>query len=209
MSTERRELVTDGDPDERFPVPTEDDFSGHEFMASPPLREVCEQLLALPEFEPVSAFTFSCRWKAKGGKREGKATLGKLVRCTGLLAHYSQREFVLWLAADHVRERKYTRWQVEALVYHELTHAAVTDEQQPMLVGHDFEGFRAELERYGCWRGDLSAARESFQMALPMQSTLADAVDSLRSTINSLNSHGINEVSVSAGGKTVTLEQGD
>lgn len=75
-------------------------------------------------------------------------------------------EFIITLNWQNCRDAELKAWQLEALIYHELNHIAPPDEEQlnaaPTVIGHDFEGFGAELERYGMWHQSLEAAGEAF-----------------------------------------------
>ena len=114
-------------------------------------------------------------WKASGGKANGKLVLGKCQKATGLVAHFSKADWVVWLAADHGRDLGLTRWQVEAGLYHELLHAGADEVGTPTLYPHDAEMFRAEIEQYGLWKSDLRFVADSFQGVLPMFGDASDA----------------------------------
>ncbi len=157
-----RQLVTPGEPNDRYPVPSEDDFD-RDFLPAVELGEIAKALIEKhPRFKFIGEY---CRvvylWKAEGGDVNGLATLGKCQKPGGLLKLFSDAQFIIWLAADHARVLALTRWQVEALLFHELCHAA-WGESGAKLRGHDFAGFRAELENYGAWESDLRRAAESF-----------------------------------------------
>ncbi len=169
VPAEERRLVTDGDPDELYPVPEKAAFE-RDFLGAKDLHRIADALIeANPKrFEFLSE---RCRmvylWKAKGGDINGRATLGKCQKPGGLLKMFSgDAHYIIWLAADHARDLHLTRWQVEALLYHELCHTRWT-ERGAALQGHDFMGFRAELEAYGAWMSDLRLAAEVFQQ-LPL-----------------------------------------
>jgi hypothetical protein len=103
-----------------------------------------------------------------------------------------------WEAAEDDKRR--------ALVDHELCHCWVghdeeTGEVQISCAPHEFEGFRAEIERHGPWDSRLQMAQA--QLALwddkhqeALGSKLVDAVERLQAA---------GAVSISAGGKTVHL----
>ena len=175
--TGARRLVTGGDPDARFVVPVEGDFTdlvdetvAHDYIPAPEVREVGEALIdACPEFAHLRGVEIAYLWRREGGKTKGRLTLGKCTKPSGLLAHFSGATWVVWLAADHIGVRSFTAWQVEALVYHELCHTSVAGEDDtPTLVGHDVEAFRAELARYGLWKPDLEGLKGPVQLALRM-----------------------------------------
>lgn len=163
-----RKLATGDEPEARFAIPDEEQFGNRDYLEAPDLQRVAEALLRLDEFVHVGMFPFDFLWKAKGGQRHGGDVLGRLVKVGGLTAAYSDATYVVWIAADHCRARELTAWQMEALLYHELCHATLNEKLAAATRGHDFEGFCAEVRRYGTWRAELAAARESFQLALPL-----------------------------------------
>lgn len=110
-------------------------------------------------------------WKRTGGKSKGKGVFGKTVKPSGLLKHFAQTEFVIWLAADHCREARYGDREIEALLFHEMNHIGMSDEDDdgnpsvPVLVPHDVEMFRSEVEVYGLWDEQLRDVAPSFKQA--------------------------------------------
>lgn len=196
MVTEQRArtLVTGGNPDKLFPVPPEEAFAEVEgpveYIEAPDVERVAAALIGTcSEFSHLRERALVYLWRAEGGKTKGKATLGKCAKPSGLLKHFAEADFMVWLAADHVRGMQFSAWQVEALVYHELLHAGATDKGEPVLWPHDFEGFRPEVSRYGAWKPDLAEAAKSFQPRLPLAdgpSLRDDGVEevTIRSSIN-------------------------
>ena len=110
-------------------------------------------------------------WKRTGGKSKGKGVFGKTVKPSGLLKHFAQTEFVIWLAADHCREARYGDREIEALLFHEMNHIGMSDEDDegnpsvPVLVPHDVEMFRSEVEVYGLWDEQLRDVAPAFKQA--------------------------------------------
>lgn len=111
-------------------------------------------------------------WKRQGGKSKGRATFGKCSKPSGLLKHFSEAHFVIWLAADHCRAAGYTDREIEALLFHEMLHTAVSEVDEntgrgggPTLVPHELEVFRAEVEIYGLWAPELQDVAPAFQQA--------------------------------------------
>ena len=103
-------------------------------------------------------------WKRKGGRRGGKAILGRCQRPTGLLAKFCHADFIVWLGADHHTQFRSTRFQVEANVFHELCHTDEDEEKdEARMVPHDYEGFCREVELYGAWQSDLARAAKAFE----------------------------------------------
>ena len=120
----------------------------------------------------VGDYQIEYLWKKKGGKRLGANRMGACGKPSGLLKHYAATDFVIWLAADHLREENYTQDQIEALMFHELSHIAVPEEDEsgdltpPKLAPHDFEGFVADVERYGFWEPSLKRMGRAVQLRL-------------------------------------------
>jgi hypothetical protein len=156
----------------RFRVPRESDFEEQEadFLPAPELREIGQKLIAEYEgdFPFLHTATITYLWKKKGGKSGGKDTLGKCQRPSGLLKHFSEVDFVVWLGADNCAH--FSRKQIKALVFHELKHAGYDIEKgEYATVSHDFEGFAREVEVFGDWRSDIVRMRRAFQGELFQQ----------------------------------------
>lgn len=189
----RRTLVTGGDPYEVIEVPEDVDFQRYidpetrepiefdpedaeeddelpiaidtDFLHAPQLETIGQALIdELPEFRLLKFVRIEYRWKRHGGKTNGRAKLGACQKLSGILRDTLEAQNLIWAAADHLRVREFTAWELEALVYHELCHAG------EKLRSHDFEGFGAEIVRYGTWRIDLQVAdaaiRQSHQLTL-------------------------------------------
>ncbi len=182
-----RALVTGGDPDERYPVPSKDRFvvdawwdtlhgddeepERHDFIAAADVERIAAGLIGRHDatFRHLGELGVAYRWKRAGGASGGKATLGKCVKTSGLVKHFGGVAFVIWLAADHCRRLRLTRWQVEALVYRELLHTDRDDKGKPTVAPCDFQGFAKEIEHYGLWQPDLALAGRAIQgLQLPL-----------------------------------------
>ena len=112
----------------------------------------------------------SVMWKRRGGKVAGQAVWGKTVKLSGLAKHFSGGdEFVIWIAADTLRDARVTNYQLEALLYHELLHIDEIEDSdgnsKAVLVGHQFEGFISEIEKYGAWRTSAKSLEQAFKQA--------------------------------------------
>lgn len=148
------------------------DEEGNEtdFLMAHELRGIAVQLINRHEtrFSHLANAQFCVLWKRSGGEKARKATLGQTQRAGGLVRFFAETEFVIWLAADHLRTLEVTRQQLEALLFHELCHIAWDPQRgRRMLVGHDFQGFLAEVKEYGAWISDLEAAAKVMQQ-LPL-----------------------------------------
>lgn len=154
--------AADVDLDSLYPVPSAATFEG-EFTPAPDLEKIADVLI-----ERHTLYAGECNvvylWKDKASKSKGKFVAGKCSKPSGLLRHFSHTDFVIWLAADVLRER--TRREVEVALFHELKHIGHTEPpedeekldayvEEPALLGHDYEGFLDELTHYGTTVRDL------------------------------------------------------
>ncbi|CCF83618.1 putative metallopeptidase [Nitrolancea hollandica] len=162
-------FVTDGNPDMPYRIPTSLAFGegdeAVEFLHASDLAAIGNALIERDpqRFGHLASFHIAYLWRAKGGTPGGKPKFGMCQRPSGLLKFFSGVDFVVWLAADNCREHGLSNYQIEALVYHELLHAGVTDDFKPTIWPHDFQAFRAEIETYGAWQTDLQLAQRSFE----------------------------------------------
>lgn len=162
-----RRLVTDGSPTAIYPVPDEAAFESENaaFLPADDLRRIGAALIAeFPYFSHLRSARIVYLWKAKGGQKGGKNTLGTCQKPSGLLRHFSDADFVVCLSADHLSDAEAPAWQVEATLHHELLHAWVDSESGKYVVRpHEWEGFGAEIERYGAWDQNLRDAARAFK----------------------------------------------
>lgn len=159
-------------------APPDSSFGDDDFQKAPELEKIGDGLRTrYEEFAILEKADIEFRWKRAGGKSHGKLTFGKCVKTSGALRHFARCDFLIWVAADHVREEGFTNLQLEALVYHQLKHIDLEvndDETSPdygqetfILRGHDAELFLDDLRRYGAWRPSLERVGEEFkQLAL-------------------------------------------
>ncbi len=137
-------------------VPQEAEFGGQDYLATDALTELGDRLIAnCIEFAHLHEARVQFLWKAAGGRSKGALTMGKCQKPSGLLAHFSMQDFIVWIAADNVRYRAFTERQIEALVFHELCHAGWQEDEDNgrdgrwTIEGHDIEEFSAVIRRYG------------------------------------------------------------
>ena len=154
-------------------APTADAFAGdhglpQDFAEASDLAYRADQLMAADpnRFGPIANLEVAYLWKRRGGKSRGQLTLGKCKKATGDLRFFSGMDAVIWLAADHHAGLSDER--IEATLFHELLHLGVDEESGLVeLVGHDFEGFAAEVVKYGAILDDVQAMAGAFhQLAL-------------------------------------------
>lgn len=137
-------------------VPQEAEFGGQDYLESAALTDLGGRLIAnCIEFAHLHEARVQFLWKAAGGRSKGNLTMGKCQKPSGLLAHFSMQDFIVWIAADNVRYRAFTERQIEALVFHELCHAGWQEDENNeqdgrwTIEGHDIEEFSAVIRRYG------------------------------------------------------------
>lgn len=137
-----------------------------DYLIAPELARMGRLLIAHYEddFACLEETEIDYFWKRKGGKSGGNDVLGKCVKVTGPLKFYSQKDFLIWLAADNCYHANY--FQLTATVFHELKHAGKSiAEDKTELIGHDFEGFNREIEVFGSWRNNAFAMQKAFEKA--------------------------------------------
>lgn len=166
-----------------------------------------------------------CIFRSKHTKSKGRAVYAKAKIITGLpafIAHNlgdpdaeelsGRRIWVIEIAKDLWFDELSLEQRV-ALIDHELSHFDPIDG----IRGHDLEEFRGVVERHGIWRPDLMHFAGSLQKALELGpshyeggsyrpgSGLADVIRGLAPKKGS----SVESVTISAGGKSVTLTQED
>ncbi|MFH0899572.1 MAG: putative metallopeptidase [Pseudomonadota bacterium] len=139
-----------------------------DYMPASGLRVIAQRLIAdCPELGHLSTLEVAYLWKREGGESHGQARFGACQKASGLVKHFSEAVWVIWLAADHARIMFLTSQQVEAALYHELLHAGqkMTDKGEMVnaIQDHDVEMFHREVERYGAWRSNLTDAARTFR----------------------------------------------
>jgi hypothetical protein len=157
----------------RAKVPADAHFGDKEYLSgtfagAANLMEIGATLIGtLPELRFLEDSQIGYLWKKKGATRSGKPVMGEIKRVPPREGFYSELEWIVIIHAPHVT--MLTNRQLEAEVYHELSHLMWDDENENIrLRGHDLEMFREEVDRYGLWTPDLEAARETFsQVAIP------------------------------------------
>lgn len=153
---------------EKIEKPTKLDFRNAEgleidYLLAPELARIGRLLIKTYEddFFTLEDAEIDYFWKRKGGTTGAKNTLGKCVKVSGPLVYYSEKDFLIWLAADHCYSFNY--FKLTATVFHELKHAYMDlAEQKAEIVDHDFEGFGREIEIFGKWRADAEIMGAAF-----------------------------------------------
>lgn len=167
-----RRLLTGGDPDAKASLPPERRFrdkGGYriDFCRAPEVETIAHTLIwHYPEFEHLRGLRIAYLWRRKKQAKGGKLVLGTCSSLSGIPQAFLEADWAVTIGAESCREAKLTAYQLEALIYHELSHIAPPDEDDPesvpTLCSHDFEGFSSELRRYGLWDQTLETAAEAF-----------------------------------------------
>ena len=162
---DERRLVTGGDPGALYPVPR--DWGEEEFQLAPDLEIIGGMLIAsCPDLAHLHGATVKFQWQRKGQTKAGAVVRGVCQKPSGNLRFWSEADFLVVIAADHLVNEHFTRWQVEALVHETLCYAdwdPKTD--KPAVRGPEWSGFRANVLAYGEWRDELVEAADVFKQA--------------------------------------------
>lgn len=166
------------DSNQPYPVPAAERFTvgqgNMDFIDALDLDDLAREVIRKhPILDWLRERELLFLWKRVGGKSHGRARVAHCVKPTGLLRRATGADFVIWLAADTLREAMYTVGQVEALLYHELRHCDQDENGKLSIAGHDFEGFASELAEYGAWNPDLENIVDIARQ-LPLPLTFAD-----------------------------------
>ncbi len=173
-----RQVTEDGEvlrslPGRGIQIPEKAAFLGDDgkadFIDAPDLAAIGRELVRdCPEFEHLDGLEIVYLWKRVGGESGGQVVVGKCQKTSGLVRYFAQVPWLVWVAADHARDFGFGAREVEALVHHELCHAGADEDGLPTARGHDFDGFTANVRRYGLWHDQLRLARNAFeQLPLP------------------------------------------
>ena len=151
-------------------VPTEQEFAEEdsEYVASPALEDMAREIIErLPGLGAAERATILYRWKRKGGESAGREVWGKCKKASQLERHLTDADFIIWLAADYCQ--RFGNQRIAALLHHELRHIGLDDKGRLIIVGHEYEGFLADLEHYGAWSPGLTAmVGMAQQLRLPL-----------------------------------------
>lgn len=173
-ATATRPLVTgNGDPEAPAALPSSRIFiapSGEtmDYARGPDIERIADALIATcPELAFLQNVILRYLWRRKKQTSQGLMVLGTCKPLSGIPQFaLGGGEFLVVLNAEGCRDAQLRAWQLEALIFHELCHIAPADPDepgsQPTGIGHDFEGFTAELERYGMWLPTLERAGAAF-----------------------------------------------
>jgi hypothetical protein len=170
-----RSLVTGENPDERYPLPDKPKLRvGDGVIRAHDLGTIARTLIDAEDFPfaELKDLKIAYLWAEKGGLVGGFPAFGRMRKEDKVHRHFSGFDYIATLSVDHLTTIKATRWQVEALVAHQLGHIAVATtekgEKRYGTKGHDFEGFAFEFDHYGVYLSGQVAGAESIALAIQM-----------------------------------------
>jgi Putative phage metallopeptidase len=167
-------------------IPADDDFGGEDWITGPETQGLHDLAALLIEREPrfvhlseegpggetddgedLPPIRIRYAWRRKGPTSQGLPVMAKCQKMSGLAKHYGVTDFTIWLSADLIRQREWTDDQLAACLWHELRHIGF-DDDKASIIGHDYEIFSGELEKWGAWRQELEdLVVEARQLDLP------------------------------------------
>lgn len=163
--------LTRSDDDALYPIPTEDTFEAEndaDYLPAFDLEAIADALIAdSPEFGFLRKYAIGYLWKRNGATKNQKVTLGQCSKAPPKVRFYAKVTFLIEISANHCRDARLTNRQMEALIYHEISHCfeVVTKKGdiKPGIIGHDLEMFFNEYRIYGTWHPMLGEAERVFR----------------------------------------------
>jgi hypothetical protein len=147
-------------------------FKVIEDSASEPYKILAKMRKFHPE---VAQACIALAWRIRQKPdKDGHLVLGKCVKVSDLQKEFGKYDFIIVLNREVWEDPEFTDDKRQALMDHELYHAAAAyddqgepkyDERQRQVFRcrkHDIEEFQGVVERHGCYKRDL----ESFAEAL-------------------------------------------
>lgn len=138
--------------------------------------EIAEKLIALYHPDLTDA-SIGLLFRSEAPVSNGKITYGQCKKVGKDVAVFLDYDFLIWFAADSwggLSER-----QREALVDHELCHAAFKADHSPYIRPHDFEEFDCIIERHGFWRPNGDRTVIAVQRAFPLDGAKRGKVEAV------------------------------
>jgi hypothetical protein len=150
-----------------FVVPNDEDFSNNEYMDAPELEAIAAQHIAQypDKFGWLSRVQLRYRWKRKGGKTKGKPSFGKTIPLSGLWFYEIDADYIITISADHVREFRFSQFQVEALMMHMLCYPKQTEDGDAGMTSPDVTEFSFVVEKCGLWEPSLQDFGKAVQLS--------------------------------------------
>lgn len=142
-------------------IPPKEELKGKPFIPAPGIANLADRVIDKHSdvLGPLADFSVDYLWKSRGGSSHGKPRFAGTVQASALVRFYSDRHFIVYFAADHLRDLKValTEEQYEALLFRELLKIGQQENTgSPLIKGYDVQTFHAEMERYGAWEADLA-----------------------------------------------------
>jgi hypothetical protein len=106
--------------------------------------------------------------------KDGHLVLGKCVKVSDLYREFAAYNFIIVLNREVWEDSEFTIDKKNALVDHELCHAAAASDDEGAVYDerhrrvfrvrkHDIEEFHAVVQRHGCYKRDLEAFAEALK----------------------------------------------
>lgn len=169
-----RSCVTGHRPDERCDVPYIAD--DQDYYRGDRIEETAAKLLErTQEFSSIRDYRFVYFWKRGTIKKNGQEEYGRLTKPSGMLRHLTgQADYLIEMSAETCAGL--ANYEFEAAVFHILCHAHEEEHENAAgeltytagIRNHEFEGFTAEVTRYGFWNSGLRAAQEPYAKQLKL-----------------------------------------
>ncbi len=102
-------------------------------------------------------------YRSEASKSGGKFILGMAKKVSEEMKTLINFDFLIWISKPHFDNLEID--QQRALVDHELCHCGRNINEEWIIRKHDFEEFRAVIQRHGIWNDDLRWANEAFKGA--------------------------------------------
>lgn len=148
----------------RWPIPSIG--ADVEYVRDSELEEVVADLIEhYPNTRHLDGTSVLVYWKKSGRTRQGQPNFGGVSKPSPWLEVDGPKgaEFVFTLAADHIADRQWTGFQLEAFLYRLLCSLQKNEDGEIKVAAPDFAGYLPEVEAYGLWRVDLREAGEVFK----------------------------------------------
>lgn len=137
-----------------------------EYRRDPELEEVVSDLIEhYPNLKHLDRAGVGVYWKKTGRTRAGQPNLGGISKPSPWLEVDGPKglDWIFTLAADHIADRQWTGYQVEAFLFRLLCSLQKNEEGEIKVAAPDFAGYLPEVEAYGLWKSDLREAGEVFK----------------------------------------------
>jgi len=130
--------------------------------------------LMYEKFTKFGALRIAFLFREKHTTSKGRIIYGSCEKVSDKNKVLNNKDYIIILSWDVWERLNYK--QREALIYHELSHINIDDEDNNLnTVGHDLEFFRKEYKLYGAWNIDLELLEKDLkQLDLFQKINLSD-----------------------------------